>query len=96
MIKRTARKRNVVIRGVTEELRRSTKRRYESSDEDEPPRDHSPSLFPPPPARNEVHPEVLRSESSVHIPHRRNEYVELRKSKRTKKKKMDSDFVYTK
>lgn len=100
MIKRTERRRNIALRGVTEEraeeLRGSTKRRYESSDEEEPPQGISPSLLPPPPARNELHPEVLRSESSENFSHRRNEYGELRRSKRLKKKKIDSDFVYTK
>nr|XP_029715050.1 uncharacterized protein LOC109622483 [Aedes albopictus] len=112
VVKNSEPRRNVALQEVAARARISSKRRFESSDEDEPFQStssrqvlHPPT--PPPPVRSEVHPTVLQSYDETQATHndkrtpriispQSSEQFEVRRSKRFKKKKIDSDFVYTK
>lgn len=110
VVKNSGPRRNVALLEVATRVRISSKRRFESSDEDESFQSTSSRqvLLPPtpPPVRSEVHPAALQSYNETQatyndkqvprkISPQSSDVLELRRSKRFKKKKIDSDYVYT-
>lgn len=92
MVPARTERRRVALQSVS---RRGTKRRWEDSEEDvEPPLLNS-SFEAPPPSRSEIHPDALLPSSMFNSTNsEQHDRPIIRRSARTKKKKIDSSFVY--